>query len=169
VRGKAALLALVVLPPAVGEAAAAVARVDEMAPYRGVFEQAVAVEAMQQGRFADAVPRLGAAIDAGMGTARVHEALAECLVQRANVALQAGDAAGAEADYRAALPHYAATRTLDPAAVDAVESACNVLAFLGETAEARAVAAKSLDDAVRRGDRRAEERLRALLRALPRD
>ena len=168
-RASAGLLAVVVLPPLAVEGLAAAVGIDDPTPHRATYERAVAVEYMQAGRYAEAVPRLQAALGAGSREPRVHEALAECLVQRGTQALAAGRADEAEADYRAALPHYAAAIALDPTALDAVESACNVLRFLGEDAAAREVVESALDAALRRSDRRAEERLRSLLRALPED
>ncbi len=161
------VLALALLPPLGLETWTRLSHFDPLEDVRGQYEMHIGLHFVEQEQFSKALPRLQRALAEGTETAEVHHGIAECLVREGSYLGSMGQTQKANQLFRQAAEHYRQALQINPTRLDTGFSLGSVLAFLGQTSEAKAILQQSLAQAQQQQNQEMVNRLHQLLNSLP--
>lgn len=158
---------LAIVPGALLEGWSRASSFDPIDDVRAQYDATLGLQWLELKDFARARPRLEAALEGGIERADLHSGVAECLVQTGTALGQQGNTAAADAHFLEAIDHYRKAVALNPTRLDAGFSLGSVLAYMGETEEARTVLQATIVEAELQNDTEKLARLRQLLTSIP--
>lgn len=154
-------LAVLILIPAAGRAAAATSGFDNAERYRPEYEYHLGHQLWKWRRHEAAIERLTRALAAGFEPATVLETRGRSFMDLGDAAARANQKEEALRNYRASLADFSRCLELDPLQLDVWITRGNLLNGLGQREQAR----RDLEEAARLADARQDSALAAQIRA----